>query len=88
LDLTTNVFSHKLCIPIESDGVVTVTDLTYRGRLNDKLLNPYTKGIAAGDAFGRLDAIICALTDKPRGIINALDSIDKKIATAIAVFFI
>lgn len=84
----TNGFKHKLCHPLEADGVQTITELEYKGRLNDKMLNPYTKGVAAGDAFGRLDAIICALTSQSRGIINNLDSLDKKISTAIAVFFI
>jgi hypothetical protein len=83
-----NGFIHKLCHPLDNGEVTTIDTLTYKGRLNDKMLNPYTKGIAATDGFARLDAIICALTGQARGIINSLDSIDKKIAMAIAVFFI
>lgn len=81
-----NSLTHVLLHPQQSEQ--PVTSLTYKGRLNDNMLQKYLKGVASNDGDARLNAIIAALTDQPRGVINALDSIDKKISMAIAVFFI
>lgn len=85
-DEVENSFTHKLLF--QTSGESPLTELKYKGRLNDNMLRPYLKGIAGDDGEGRLVAVICALTESPRGIITALDSLDKKIAMSIAIFFL
>ena len=85
-DEKSNVITHNLNFPI-GDGD-EVKKLEYRPRLNDRLLEPYLKGVKASDSDGRLTAYICALTQKASGIIKNIDSVDKKISIAIAVFFL
>jgi hypothetical protein len=83
----TNGFKHRLLHPIESEK--KTTELEYAGRLNDITLSKYMKGVDSDDGDERLIAILSALTGgTPKGLIRALDSLDKKIAMAIAVFFI
>lgn len=86
IDEKSNVITHNLNFPI-GDGD-EVKKIEYRPRLNDRLLEPYLKGVKASDSDGRLTAYICALTQKASGIIKNMDSVDKKISLAIAVFFL
>lgn len=81
-------FTHTLLHPFGSDESAKITSLVYRSRLNDKLLKPCVQGVKANDADGRLLAYIAALTDQSRGLLESMDSVDKKIAMAIAVFFL
>jgi len=74
--------THKLLHPL--DGV---TELTYRARINDNMLRDYYKGVANDDGDERLRAVIGCLTEKARGIIAKLDSLDKKLSIAIGIFF-
>lgn len=86
----TGVLTHTLLFPLnaEKENSASVVKLEYRPRLNDNLLRPYLKGVAADDGDMRLNAHIAALTEKPRGIISLLDTGDKKIAESIAIFFL
>jgi hypothetical protein len=86
IDEESKVISHNLMFPIGDGEEIKV--LEYRQRLSDRLLEPYMKGVKPTDADGRLIAYICALTQNSRGIIKNMDSVDKKIALAIAVFFL
>lgn len=86
LDGNTFEFTHKLLHPFGVDEKVTA--LTYKSRLNDRMLKPKLNGVKANDGDARLLAYIAALTDQPRGILEEMDSLDKKIAMAIAIFFL
>lgn len=77
---------HTLAFPLGEDDVA-VTSLKYGHRINDKMIQKYTKGLSHKDVDGRVNATIAAMTNTARGIIEGLDSIDKKIANAITVFF-
>lgn len=78
-------FVHTLCFPIgEGDAI---RDLTYRPRLNDKLIAPFLKGVKMDDVDGRMNGLIAALTKQNRAIIESMDTTDKKIANAIGIFF-
>ena len=81
-----NSFKHQLLFPLGEDGAM-VTELKYIHRVNDKILQRFMKGVAAKDADGRLNATIAALTNTARGIIEGLDTMDKKVSNAIAIFF-
>ncbi len=83
LDDSTFDFTHKLLFPL--DGV---TEMKYFPRLNDRMLKPYLNGVKSGDADGRLLAYVAALTKQPRAILETLDTADKKISMAIAIFFL
>jgi hypothetical protein len=85
-DAQTNQLTQKLMFAFGEEGV-EVTELKYKHRINDKILQKYMKGISPKDGDGRLNATIAGLTDKARGIIEGLDTIDKKVANAIATFF-
>jgi hypothetical protein len=79
-------FTHKLLFP---DAVGNeINELTYKTRLNDKMLKPYLNGVKANDAEGRLTAYVSALTSQPKSVLESLDSGDKKIMLSIAVFFL
>lgn len=86
LDQQTWNFTHKLLFPFGDQ--VKVEELKYKPRLNDKMLKPYLNGVKASDAEGRLLAYIAALTGQSRAILEELDTADKKIAMAIAIFFL
>lgn len=79
-------FVHKILIPEALDN--EVLELTYKPRLNDKMLKPYLNGVKANDAEGRLTAYVSALTSQPKSVLESLDSADKKIMLSIAVFFL
>ncbi len=83
---STNVLTHKLLFPDELGNEVISID--YRARLNDNTLKPYMQGVKAGDADGRLLGLAAALTSQPKALISKMDSADKKIMTAIAIFFL
>lgn len=78
---------HNLVFPLGDNSVVK--DLTYKARINNKLLEPYMKGVSPTDPFAVFLANACAATDTAKGILNALDSgTDKKVMQAIVFFFI
>ncbi len=83
LDEKTNQFTHNLLFPLDE-----IKQMTYKARLNDKMLRPHLQGVKSNDAEGRLSAFTAALTSQPKAIIESLDSADKKIMMAIAVFFL
>lgn len=77
--------THSLLFPIgEKDEIST---LKYKARMNDKIKAPYMKGVKNDDFDASFNALLAALTDQNRGIISLLDSTDKRIASAIGVFF-
>jgi hypothetical protein len=78
-------FVHTLLFPLgEDEGI---KELTYKARINDKMIAPHMRGVKSDDVDGRLNALIAALTNESRGVISSLDSADKRIATAIGIFF-
>lgn len=86
LDQETWKWKHNLLVPL--DGEKPTKDLTYQPRLNDKMVRPYLQSVKPGDSIGHLNAYICALTGQPKEVIAAIDSVDKKISMAIAIFFL
>lgn len=77
--------THTLIMPPESGKL---TQLVYRPRLNDNLLQSHLKGVSATDGDARLHAMAAAITDTMKGVISKLDSAtDKKIMVAIVTFF-
>lgn len=80
------VMKHALLFPFGDEE--KISSLTYKLRLNDKMLKPYLKGVTQGDGDERMLAYIAALTEQPRGLIANLDTADKKTAMAIAIFFL
>lgn len=81
-----NSLKYQLAIPLENEK--PVREIRFAPRLNDRMLAPYLKGVSATDGDARLQAITAALTNEAKGIIASLDSVDKKICMAVAVFFI
>lgn len=86
LDPKEFVFKHKLLFPVGNEEITK--EISYKPRLNDRMLVTHLKGVKSNDADGRLTAYICALTDQPKHIIKELDTADKKISMAIAIFFL
>jgi len=81
-----NEIIHSLAFPIGDDD--KIKNLTYKHRINDRILEPYLKGVKPADSDGRLIAYIAALTGQLKAVIKNMDSVDKKISLAIAVFFL
>lgn len=79
-------FTHTLLHEFGEQEKITM--LKYKSRLNDKMLRQFMKGVKADDGDSRLLGYIGALTDTPRSVLESMDSVDKKIAMAIAVFFL
>lgn len=77
--------THKLLFPL-GEGE-NISQLTYMLRVTDKLMQPNLRGVKADDLDGRLNALIATLTKENKGIISALESSDKRIASSIAIFF-
>lgn len=74
---------HTLLFPLSDE----IKSLKYRLRMNDNFSSSYMKGLKQDDVDGRINGLIAALTETSRGVVTKLDSSDKRIATAIAVFF-
>lgn len=79
-------FVHKILVPEVFE--TPISELTYKLRLNDKMLKPHLNGVKTTDAEGRLIAYVSALTGQVKAVLENLDTADKKIALSIAVFFL
>jgi hypothetical protein len=80
-------WKHTLIFPIE--GEVGVSEIKYKSRLTDMDIEPYRKIVKGSDFDSQMKQVKLALTNKPVGVINALDSsTDKQISDAIALFFV
>ncbi len=86
LDASTFEFTHQLLFPIGEDAAIT--SLKYKARINDKQVSGHLRGIKSDDSDGRLTALLAALTNQNRSVIQQLDSADKRISQAIGIFFI
>lgn len=86
LDQSTFEFTQNLLFPLgeQGDGIST---LKYRARVNDNLILPNMKNVKSDDADGRLNALIATLIQQSKAVVTKLDSVDKRIATAIGIFF-
>jgi hypothetical protein len=87
LDPNTFEFTHDLSFPLGEEGNASIAQLKYKLRINDKMIQPNMRGVKADDADGRLNAIISTLIGQSKAVVSNLDSQDKRISTAIAVFF-
>lgn len=86
IDAKSFEITHNLLFPLgESEDVKS---LKYKSRINDKMLDPKLKGVKSNDANGMMTAYVAALTDENSGVIKGMDSQDKKVSMAIAVFFV
>jgi hypothetical protein len=87
LDKEKYSFIHTLLFPFEVKDGEGTTELKFRARANGNLLNEKMRGVKSDDADARLEAMIAALCDVPRGMIGKLDTADKRITVAIGIFF-
>lgn len=87
LNQESNVLTQTLEYVMEDDGE-QITSISYKPRINDLMLKPYMVGVKASDNFAVQNAYIACITEKNKPFISKLDSIDKKIANAIVVFFV
>jgi hypothetical protein len=78
-----NTITHELLFPFEQGK----THLTYRARVNDNDKTDWFKNVPDNDGELRVIALIACLTNTAKGLIAKLDSVDKRIASAISVFF-
>jgi hypothetical protein len=78
--------THALLFPTGDSGD-GLKELKYKPRINDKALLPHMKGVKNDDVDMRLNALLAALTNESKAVICSLDSVDKRIATAIGIFF-
>ncbi len=78
----TNEITHKL--QFES----SISELTYKTRINSAQFSKYSRKLKAGDTQGFINAKIACLTGQNTTIIANLDHEDSKIANQIAIFFI
>lgn len=85
LDEKTHELRYKLLFPLENE--IKTTELVFKPRMNDKLLKPKLKGCAPTDVEGRTNGYISALTNQPVNLIESIDTEDKDVCSAIAVFF-
>jgi hypothetical protein len=81
-----NTFTQSLKWPIGEDS--PINELTYKSRLSMKDVTIRTKNVNSGDAFGLIQAYVCALTGQNSGIIGCLDTEDNRTAQSIASFFL
>ena len=83
-----NVITQKLIWPIKhQEGKGALESLSFRPRITVGAIHNHMNGVKADDADGRIKAYICALTNTPKALINALDTDDYGIPQAVAVFF-
>lgn len=80
--------THKLNFPLETkEGEIALSELTYKPRLNDQMLKPYLVGVKATDSDARLISYMGALTQQNKGLLEKLDTADKRISVSITIFF-
>ena len=77
---------HILRFPIGNNDAVK--ELNYKARLSIKERNKKLKGIKATDTNEYLVALIAALADQNKAVIEELDTEDNNIAQNVALFFI
>jgi hypothetical protein len=90
-DLVYDEESHQLVQTLLCDygNEVPFRELRYDARLNMGKVRKNLKGVKiTDDSLGYIMAYISTLTNKPKAMIDALDSDDYKIGQAIAGFFI
>jgi len=87
LNTETFEFTHNLLEPFGSGEKLT-SQLVYKPRLNDKQLQPWMKGVRGDDAEGRMLGYVAALTNTNRLLLELMDTADKRISMAIAIFFL
>jgi CRISPR/Cas system CSM-associated protein Csm3 (group 7 of RAMP superfamily) len=76
----------ELAFPIEGENI-TLSKVIFKPRMSALDREQATKGVNAGDGYGRINAIAAELCKQPRAILKKLDTEDYKIVEAIAVFF-
>lgn len=74
--------TQKLLFPLGEEK-----ELTYLLRINYKHLNQYMQGVKGDNFLGMITAYVCALTRQNRNVVDSLDTTDRRVANAIAVFF-
>lgn len=87
IDENSFVITHKLLFQVGEQDDTATKELKYLARINDKKIQPHMRGVKSDDADARLNALIAAITDTSKSEISLLDTADKRIATAIGIFF-
>ena len=62
-------------------------ELKFKNRINDFEVRPLLKDVAATDMYGQIRAYGAALSDVSKMTIEKLDTEDRKLTRAIALFF-
>lgn len=89
LDPEKYFFHQTLKLPIQDDnGNDILSEIKYRPRINEHQLTPFLKGVKATDIKGMITAYVAALSSQNNGMIKRLDTEDRRIADAIAIFFL
>jgi len=87
IDQDTFEIKHTLLFQIGEQEDTAQKALKYVPRINDKKIQPHMRGVKSDDADARLNALIAAITNTSKADISLLDTADKRIATAIGIFF-
>lgn len=80
----TIVFTLKF--PIESE--ISTKALEFKPRLSINTIHAQLKGVNSASADERILAYVAALTEKPKALIQKLDTEDYSIPQSIAIFFL
>jgi hypothetical protein len=79
-------FVQHLDFPIEGDE--PIEELKFKPRIKVKEIYSKMRGVKAGDADGRVMALIAALTGKPSAMVGMLETSDYSVSQNIALFFL
>lgn len=89
LDTEEYFFTQKFKFPIADDnGNTVLSELKYKPRITESQLLPFLKGVKPTDIRATINGYVCALTGQNSGMIRKLDTEDKRIPNAIAIFFL
>lgn len=89
LALVDGQFVQKLQYPLKKEKTdeVILEELTYKNRLTDADLSGHLRNLDTSNPLAFIKAYLAALTDKPKPLLSKLESVDKRVANAIVVFF-
>lgn len=88
-DLTLNgeTFEFKQTLKFPVGEEVTITELTYKPRVNVQRVQKLMQGTKTDDLHGMILAYGAALTGQPKAVVANLDTEDYKVMQRVAVFF-
>lgn len=66
---------------------IEIKNITYKKRINDKLMEPYLKGVKATDGDGRILAYKACMTGLEKALVKVVDPQDGRVLNALTAFF-